>query len=233
MGQVLAGITAHLLDQVDHVCVIHDGPPGFDWQNGRDIEVGWLPERRGVAGVKNELLRRGLDSGADWIILAEDDIVPQGPEAVTGYVEAAELSGIGHLNFAHHGPANACAPKGTDPTGMVTFWPNWVGAYSVTPRAAVEKVGLLDEDLYLALEHVEWALRMAEAGFCPLPTGIGEQMVADATGSEGWLAEIPGSIEASSILADGGQEAQRSRFAAAREIWKAKDPALYGLVFAR
>lgn len=209
-----------------YMYAVHDGPA----PEGTAADE-CLPQRGGVAAVKNRLLERALDTDCDYVILAEDDIVPQSALAVTGYVRAIEASGVEHLNFAHHGQANAGGPVGTDPTGLVTLWPNYVGAWSVSTRRAVEKVGFLDEDLYLALEHVQWSVRMAEAGFCPLPEWEGDRRVADATGSEGWLSEIPGSIENSSILADGGDRAQRERFRRARATWKAKDPESYKRVF--
>lgn len=231
LARVLAMAAVNLAGVVDRTVVVHDGPPGFDWQPGRTVDVAWLDRRSGVAAVKNALLRRALESEADWIILAEDDILALSARAVTGYVAAAEASGIEHLCFHAHGPANPPgSARGTDDTGTVTYWPNFVGAWCVTSRESVRRVGYLDEAMYNALEHVEWTMRMAACGFCPLFERGEGPLVADATGSESWLAEIPGSIEHSAIRAD-GDAAQRERFRAARDYWRAKNPVLAGRVF--
>lgn len=239
LRQAVAPAATGVYADVDYMAVLHDGPtagPFLPTWRGTQHNP-WLfahratTKRGGVAAVKNQLLAIALTTPAEWIILAEDDIVAQSREAVRGYVAAAERSGIEHLCFHAHGDANAGRDRGIDDTGSVTFWPNWVGAWTLTSRRAVEKAGMLDEDMFNALEHVEWSLRLAAAGFCPLPEGPGLARVPDATGSEQWLAEIPGSIDGSAILADGGVVAQRDRFAYSREVWRAKRPDTYHLLF--
>jgi hypothetical protein len=174
-AQTLRAVEEHLASVVDEVQVATDVYP--------------------VATAKNRLLSDMLDAGADWLFLLEDDITPLSPMAVTGYIEACERSGWEHLCFHAHGPANP-EPNGVDPSGAVTYWPNSVGAYCVYSRRALEVGGLMDEDFHNAFEHVEHYLRLADHGFCPnWPHN------ADATGSENWLAEIPGSIDNSSIVA--------------------------------
>jgi hypothetical protein len=195
LAQVLAGVEEHLREVVSKPLVVHDGPdpdpPGDGWW--------WhtaTKERRGPAATKNVLLEAGMASGAEWIAILEDDVVPLSEKAVTGYVAAAEASGWGHLAYAHHGPANASGPRSVD--GLVSYYPNYVGAWSIYSRQAIETCGLFDENFDGCWEHVEHTLRLSLAGFHPMPEhhmGV----AADATGSENWLAEIPGSIEASHL----------------------------------
>lgn len=148
----------------------------------------------GVAFAKNRLLEAMLRDGADWCFLLEDDIRVLSPEAVTGYLAAAEASGSHHLSFAHHGPANVLGPVGV--AGPIAFYPHAIGAWCLYSRECLEKVGLFDEALVNAWEHVEHTLRLMDAGFCP---GAGPFRFPDAAGSRDWLAEIPGAIEKSFI----------------------------------
>lgn len=233
LRRTLEAVAAHLSGTIDYLSVVHDGP----WPDVHDLHLpagicDWkaacgLPVHGGVAAVKNELLREFLDTDAEWCFLAEDDVLPQHPDAIDGYIAAAEKSGIEHLCFHAHGPANNSPDRGTDPTGLVTYWPNWVGAWCLYSRRAVELGGFFDERFYNALEHVEHSLRLATLGFCPLPASFGVHRVADATGSEKWLQEIPGSIENSAILTEGGRAEQSKRFAAARLHWKQTRPDTY------
>jgi hypothetical protein len=133
-----------------------------------------------------------LETDAEWLILAEDDILVTSPEAVTGYIRAAESASFHHLSYAHHGPANDGIVPETE--GLVSFYPHSIGAWCLYSRECLESVGLFDEHFHNAWEHVELTLRLARAGFTS-----GSYRFADAAGSEGWLQELPNSIEKSSI----------------------------------
>jgi GT2 family glycosyltransferase len=143
---------------------------------------------RGCAVAKNALITHLLaDPNIEWIILAEDDIIVQSPEAVTEYVRIAQESGVRHLSFAHHGPANA-GGKIAD-KGEVEYYYHSIGAWCLFHRDDLMTHGLLDENFVRAWEHVEHELRL----------GVQPHMFPDIAGSDRYLAEIPGSIERSSI----------------------------------
>ena len=150
------------------------------------------PDNRGVAAAKNELLRQMIGDGAEWLFLLEDDIKILDPRAVTGYIQACQYSGLEHLMFAHHGPGNTGGPVDAD--GPVSFYEHAIGAWCVYSARAISKVGLFDENLVNAWEHVEHSLRLAAAGLT-----TGPYRWADATGSQDWLTEVHGSIDRSSI----------------------------------
>lgn len=179
------------------------------WSLARDVAP--------VAAAKNMLFEALLDRGCDWIFICEDDIVVQSPEAITGYLEACKSSGWEHLNFAHHGPANLNGPLAVD--GLVAYYPNFVGAWSVYSRRSLEQGGLMDETFYNAFEHVEHTMRLAELGFTAK-----WPRVADARDSSQWLMEIPGSIEHSSIRQD---EQWTANFDGAKAYWRATKPQTY------
>ncbi|GAC1530925.1 MAG: hypothetical protein NVS3B1_23640 [Marmoricola sp.] len=179
------------------------------------------PVNRGVAKAKNALLRAMLEDGADWLFLVEDDILPQA-EAIWHYLEACQRSGFQHLSFAHHGPANDGPPL--DVNGPVTCWPNYVGAFTVYGREALEKVGLMDEGFTNAWEHVEHTLRLARAGFTdPRPWHA-----ADATGSEDLVHEISSSPKDSVICP---RPDWRENIEAGRKHWRASSPNTYQMLW--
>jgi GT2 family glycosyltransferase len=159
-----------------------------------DCTVQDSPVNEGVAKSKNHLLRAMLDAGADWLFLCEDDILVQDSRAITGYVAACEETGMHHLSFHAHGPANAGIAG--DPAGPVTYWPHSIGAWTIFSRECLEGAGLFDESMLNAFEHVEHEMRLIHAGYMP---GAGAFYFPDATGSEAWISEIPGSIEHSAI----------------------------------
>ena len=180
------------------------------------------PENRGVAHAKNALLYAICrDTDADWIILAEDDVLPQCPEAVTGYIAAAEASGLAHLSYAHHGPANLAGPVDVD--SDIAYYYHSIGAWCLYSRECLETVGVFDENFRNAWEHVELSLRLASAGYT-----TGAYRYADALHSDKWLKEIPGSIEASSIpVGVGRQTAIRNGLL----YWRDAKPDTYAQLF--
>jgi hypothetical protein len=228
LAETLRGVAAHLSSVVD---LIYIGDDGSDrehrdalcaaYDECPDAIVVSDPLNRGVAASKNRLLRMMLDNGADWLFLLEDDIVPQTPSAVLGYLAACEESGWHHLSYAWHGPANATGPVEVDVA--VSYFTNYIGAYCVYSRESLKACGLYDEGFYNAWEHVEHTLRLARGGYTdPRPWHA-----ADATGSENWLREIPGSVENSVIRTrlDWQETMERGR-----EYWQRASPETYAML---
>lgn len=214
LRQVEEGVSRHLLGLPD---LVHVGTLVDD-------------KHRGVAHTKNRLLRMALETGATYLFLSEDDIIVQSSEAITGYIAAAKTSGWEHLSFAHHGPANLKGPVDKDPTGATSYFPHYVGAWCLYSRRSIETCGFFDETFVNSWDHVEHTLRLSLAGFHPLPPEPYELRAADATGSENWLKEIPGSIENTSIPHTEQWKVDR---ALGRAYWKATYPDSYRLVFSR
>ena len=203
MVHVRAGIEAHLVEDGVDLVLVHTDTDG-----------------QGVAVAKNALLHQMLEAGCDWLFLSEDDVVVKDRRAVTGYIDACEHSGYGHLMFHAHGSQN---PAPLRANGPVTEWPSYVGAWCIYSRESLLVCGLFDEGFRNAWEHVEHSLRLAAAGFTAPWRGA-----ADATGSEEWLEEIPGSIEQSVIRRSGRWGAN---VAAGCDHWRQAHPDTYRLVF--
>lgn len=232
LALVLDAVECRLLGVIDALHIFEDGSEETarlqyqqiaERMHGLGVAGSFVqaPENRGVAHAKNALLRRMLAEGHDWLILAEDDIIPLDAKAVTGYMAACERSGLHHLNFHLHGPLNRDPVSGRqDPRWPgVTLWPHFVGAWSIYSRECLEAVGLLDEGFRNAWEHVEHTFRLGLAGY----TALGMGHAADATGSEGWLwakEDQPSSIGANPENVERG-----------REHWRSAHPDSYPLVF--
>jgi hypothetical protein len=215
-------ITEHLGGILGWAGAYHDGPH----RDEAEYLLSPLPivfgaRNKGVAAGKNWLLSTMLAVDCDWLIVMEDDQEVLSPEAVTGYVAACEASGLEHLSFHAHGPANPRTMGIVD--GPVTYWPNLVGALAIYSNRALLQGGLLDEHFVNAHEHCEHTQRLAERGFTtPWPRN------ADATGSEKWLREQPGSIEGSVIRQRPDWNASR---VAAKDYWRRTYPSTFAAVF--
>lgn len=191
LKQCLVAVDKHLKS-----CLIYVYDDGSEKPLSREfvpkgIHIYYGKPNKGVAKAKNWLFRKLLEKRCDYIFLLEDDIIIQSPKAVWGYIEAGKESGLHHLNFAHHGPANKGKP--IEVRGKTAFYPNYVGAWSMYTAVSLKRAGLMDEHFLNAWEHVEHSFRMAKLHFTTWP------LAADAKDSKLWLKEIPGSIDNSSI----------------------------------
>lgn len=142
-----------------------------------DVDISHVPHinnktNLGVGKSKNKALKYLLDKDCDYIFLIEDDIFIKDRAVFKKYIEASVLSGIQHLNFAFHGNDNY-NPDGTPAVRMniqysedvvVSLYPNVYGAFSFYTKKCLKLVGLMDEEYYNAMEHVDHTFFIAEAG---------------------------------------------------------------------
>ncbi len=203
----------------DYLVIYNDGSPKGDYEEiyqeiKNKAHIIHAEENQGVAKGKNTLLQTLLLKGCGYLFLMEDDILIKSPQVFNRYIEAYEQRGLHHLNFAHHGPANEEGYQYSD--GVVDYYPHCVGAFSFYTRECLEAVGLMDENFYNALEHIEHTKRIGDAGFTS-PFGA----FADVTGSQKLLTEIPGSIERSSIR---NNKSWMDRIKKGLDYWRSIDP---------
>lgn len=216
LAKSLEAVLKHLTGVVDHIVIYNDAstvPYTYnDPQNRVHVIEG--KQNRGVAHAKNQCLKYLMDKGCHYLFLAEDDIVVQNRGAITQYIALSRHLGTHHLMFAHHGPGNE---KGSfaSKDGVYEVFENCVGAWTYYSRAAIEKVGYMDENFTNAWEHMEHTSRICNANMCP-PFGH----FMDVWDSTQYLKEIPGSIDASSIRQD---DAWKAKMLEGLYYWKAKD----------
>jgi GT2 family glycosyltransferase len=147
-------------------------------ENGRNL---------GFAGGCNVGIRWALAQGAEWVVLVNNDAVIA-PDAIAGFAEVAEQrSGAGVLagklyradrpdriwyagqrflawlgySGRHRGEGRRDGPRyqRLSPTDRAN------GALMAISRAAIERVGMLDEELFAYVEDVDYSLRARDAGF--------------------------------------------------------------------
>lgn len=214
-------IVRTLLGYVDRLVIYNDGSKksyekSYKWLEGIDkVTIIHNPKNKGVAHAKNQLFKE-LMKDCEYIFIAEDDIIPKDRRAILMYMAANRMTGVDHMMFAHHGPANQRPDALVDVKGPLEYYHSSVGAWCFYTRDILKKVGLMDEKFYNAWEHVEHTWRIfkyhdLEYGYYP-----------DVIGSKDFLGEIPGSIDNSSI----GQQDNPKRvkvIITGLEYWKKKD----------
>lgn len=149
-----------------------------------DERVIFLPQKqnRGFAAVNNIGIRRALQDGAEWIMLLNNDtacapdmlenlLAQTPPESVScpkmlfmdppdeiwfaGGTLDRKTGKVVHLGgHAKDGPAFSEKKQ----VGFITF------CCVLFPRSVVEKVGYLDEDLFMYCEDVDYCIRLTDAG---------------------------------------------------------------------
>lgn len=170
-----------------------------------DVELVRTGVNLGFAGGNNVGIRRALDRGADWVLLVNNDA-----EAEPGLVEALAAAAAARpdagvlackvlfadsdrlwyagANFhpvlgrsRHEGFGEQDVPGSLGDTDRAT------GAAMAVSRAAIEAAGLLDEELFLYAEDLEWSLRIHEAGFAVVyvPAARVRHRVSSAAGGAG------------------------------------------------
>jgi GT2 family glycosyltransferase len=162
----------------------------------------------GFAGGNNVGIRHALASGAEWVVLLNNDatVEPEALEALRAaagrHADAGILAGklffrepadrvwfagqrfwplIGYSGRPRgYGKPDAPELRVEQPTGRAA------GAFMAISRAAIERVGLLDEDLFAYVEDVDWSLRVREAGLAVIlvPDAIARHGVSASTGGE-------------------------------------------------
>lgn len=171
---------------VDHVVIINDGEEfTYNWNsNFRNMYVGRIPETTltyikndvnlGVAASKNKAMCSLLEQGCDHIFIMEDDMRIKDPNIFQAYINASKQSGIQHLMFGYHGPANKNGiSKGEPCPRLVVDYGDFslalnqhcVGAFCYYSRKCLEDVGLIDEQFRNAFDHVSHSYELALKGY--------------------------------------------------------------------
>lgn len=187
---------------LSYIVVVNDGTPYNvnipEWVN-KHIQLG---TNKSVGVAKNHGMRELVQAGMEHIFIMEDDMLLKSPDIFVKYIDTATKTGIFHLNYALHGPANK--KPGTEepnPRQVVDYgdlklmlYPHCVGAFTYFHRGVILNVGYHDERFKNAWEHVEYAYRVIKKGLHPPFWWF-----ADIENSSDYITEIPESIKGSSI----------------------------------
>lgn len=189
-------------NEYDTLVVVNDGIETIRPREGCKI-INNNPPYQTVGVAKNKAIEELLAQGCDKIFLIENDILIKKPGVFQHYIETANATGIMHLNFGYHGPANR-TPDYSQPRPRyiveyskevkVALNTHSVGAFSYFDKKFIELVGLHDLYFRNAWEHVELCQRAIKKGLLPAFWWF-----PDVANSHEYLEEIPGSINNSSI----------------------------------
>lgn len=150
----------------------------------RDLAVVENGANLGFSGGCNAGVRRALQDGADWVVLLNNDAQAR-PGTLRAFRAAAErhpdagvlagklLFDDGRVQWAGQRVSLRTGYSGR-PAGLGAIdGPSWarerqvpraVGALMAVSRQAIDRVGLLDDDLFAYVEDVDWSLRVRAAG---------------------------------------------------------------------
>ena len=192
----------------DTVCVDNgssDGSADAVAERFPEVELIRAEVNLGFAAGNNVGIRRALDRGADWVLLLNNDAIAEpGLVAALAAASAARpdagvlackvlFAGVDRLWYAgadfdpysgrsrHEGFGKPDAPGRLRDTVRAT------GAGMSVSRAAIQSAGLLDEELFLYVEDLEWCLRIKRAGFAVVyvPGARVRHRVSAASGGAG------------------------------------------------
>lgn len=200
---------------IKNYVIVNDGTPYPENCYPNHAKIIQHEKNQCVGAAKSTAIKYLMDQGCEHIFIMEDDILIKDENVFKEYIRHSALSGIKHLNFALHGPANKKGSTGfrtlserkdTDgepnprmvmpyPDGIeMVFYPNCVGAFSYYHRCVIEKIGLFDPAFKNAWEHVDHTYEAVKNNFHP-PFWY----FADIAKSWEYLTDIPNSIENSTI----------------------------------
>ena len=174
---------------LETICVDNGSADGSDREVKRrfpSVELIRTGANLGFAGGNNVGIRRALERGADWVLLLNNDAVAD--KGIAGaLLRAAEVrpdAGLLACKVYFSDPPDVIQSAGASfnallgysgrPTGhgrrddgrfdALRDVERADGAAMAVSRAAAERVGLLDEELFAYVEDVDWSLRIRTAG---------------------------------------------------------------------
>lgn len=202
---------------IENFVIVNDGTPYSNESYPEHATIIQHKKNECVGKSKNDAIEWLMKKGCEHIFIIEDDILIKNENVFEEYIKHSLISGIKHLNFALHGPANkknstsfttleerANIIDSGEPNPRlkmkyennvsIALYPNSVGAFSYYHKNVIDKIGLFDNHYKNAWEHVDHTLMAIKKGFHP-----SFWYFADIEKSWEYLTDIPGSIQNSTI----------------------------------
>ena len=179
-----------------------------------DVELVRNAENLGYAAGNNAGIRPALELGADWVWLVNNDVVVE-PTAAAALEDAAGerpdagvlackvlfaeppdrlwyAGGRFNLLLGYSGRQDGYGERDDGRFDRLRDVERATGAAMAVSRAAIERAGLLDEDLFAYVEDVEWCLRIRRSGFAVVfaPEARARHRVSASTGGAGSPASL-------------------------------------------
>tara|TARA_R110002153_G_scaffold150596_1_gene302096 strand:- start:5881 stop:6660 length:780 start_codon:yes stop_codon:yes gene_type:complete len=156
----------------DELIVVNDGdiPIKYAVNNFKVINN---EKNLGVGKTKNIVLKNLIDKGCEHLFLVEDDIIFK-QNVFQKYIEASEKTNVKHFNYCLHGHDNKINGKKPNPRKIfdikgvrVSLYFNVYGACSYYHKSVIDETGLMDEEYYNAMEHVDHTMLAINKGYHP------------------------------------------------------------------
>ena len=172
----LNNLLSSLVDcKYDELVIVNDGDLLTDIDTSPSYTLLQNKDNLGVCKSKNKAMQHLLDRECDYIFLIEDDMKLIKDDILETYIDASKKTGLQHMMFGYHGPAN----KGNISKGkpkprkiidygdvQIALNQHCVGAFCFYTRECLEKVGLNNELFDKNnFEHVEHSYRLAKEGY--------------------------------------------------------------------
>jgi GT2 family glycosyltransferase len=172
LNNLLSSISAC---KIDNCIVINDGREIENLKISSNFKYIHNSTNIGVCKSKNKAMNYLLEEGSDYIFIIEDDMKIKDINIFTEYINAYKKTGIQHMMFGYHGPANKGnisygkpQPRKIFDYGDIKIALNGhcVGSFCFYTRESLVKEGLYDEEFDKNnFEHVEHSYRLAKAGY--------------------------------------------------------------------
>ena len=180
-------------DIIDALIVVNDGAY-YPELAELDCYLHHNEINQGVGRSKNIALRYLQAENVDHFFLIEDDIFVKDPAVFAQYISLSARTGIQHFNFSQHGDKNMLADGTPKPCYTMDYgdfsmpiYNACVGAFCYYSRKCLDKVGLMDEIYYNAVEHLDHTYAVIKAGFHPSYHYFPDiENSGDYLGDEGW-----------------------------------------------
>ena len=160
------------IHKIDEFVVVNDGNDATQEAPVHLIKT----NGSGVGAAKNAAMKYLLEKNCDYLFIIEDDMLIKRDDIFDAYIAASKATGIQHMMFAYHGPANKNNVSGGPPCPRtiieysadtkISLNQHCVGAMCMYTKQSLESVGLLDTTFHNAFEHVHHSYLMCKHEFC-------------------------------------------------------------------
>lgn len=154
----------------DELVIVNDGNIPIKQMQ---VDVINNPENIGVGKTKNKAIQHLLDLNCEHIFLVEDDVIFK-DNVFKKYIEASEKTKVKHFNYCLHGHDNKINGVKPNPRKIfdirdikVALYFNVYGACSYYHKSVFDDIGLMDEEYYNAMEHVDHTMLAIQKDYHP------------------------------------------------------------------
>lgn len=161
-------------EYIDTFIIINDGNPIQSHIIDSKYILNNL-ENIGVGRSKNRAFEYLKQADVDHYFIFEDDVFIVNKKIFHAYIKASQITGIQHFNSALHTAKNVKNNGDPNPLMALTYPQNTVialytaccGVLSYYSKLCIDKVGVMDEQFFNALEHLDHTIRCIKYNMHP------------------------------------------------------------------